>query len=329
MPLGSAWPEAARSVDELPAPLDEQLSARLEDGESLERLFYVPANPGAPRRGLWARTRNVQALALTDRRVIGMQGDPGAESPWMTLRYDQVLSWSVRQELLYGLLAITGDAGGELTRRILIEFNTARVEIVTATLVPLEAWVLGIDRRVAIRPARGGGEAPLVMPAKVYKFYNYLHGAILPGERALRMVFQELVAKRVAWLWRRLVTPGTLLVGTDRRLLVLREQEKLREPRYGYTAFSLPRRWATSLAIRDEGDWLSLQYAPSPAVLDLPVATAHAPALRALLAALQSGATDGFGEEALAQVFWNDVVLDGITGSEGAVPGAAARSNQV
>ena len=328
MPLGSAWPEAARSVDELPAPLGEQLSARLEDGESLERLFYVPANPGAPRRGLWARTRNVQALALTDRRVIGMQGDPGAESPWMTLRYDQVLSWSVRQELLYGLLAITGDGSGELTR-ILLEFNTARVEIVAAALVPLEARALGLDRRGEIRPARGGGEAPLVMPAKVYKFYNYLHGAILPGERALRMVFQELVAKRVAWLWRRLVAPGTLVVGTDRRLLVLREEEKLREPRYGHTVFSLPRHRAASLAIRDEGDWLSLQYATSPAVLDLPVATAHAPALRALLAALQSEATDGFGEEALAQVFWNDVVMDGITGSEGAVLGTTARSNQV
>ncbi len=328
MPLGSAWPEAAKTADELPAPLGEQLSARLEDGESLERLFYVPANPGAPRRGLWARTRNVQALALTDRRVIGMQGDPGAESPWMTLRYDQVLSWSVRQELLYGLLAITGDGSGELTR-ILLEFNTARVEIVAAALVPLEARALGLDRRGEIRPARGGGEAPLVMPAKVYKFYNYLHGAILPGERALRMVFQELVAKRVAWLWRRLVAPGTLVVGTDRRLLVLREEEKLREPRYGHTVFSLPRRRAASLAIRDEGDWLSLQYATSPAVLDLPVATAHAPALRALLAALQSEATDGFGEEALAQVFWNDVVMDGITGSEGAVLGTTARSNQV
>lgn len=328
MPLGSAWPEAASTADELPAPLGAQLTGQLEAGESLERLCYVPANPAAPRRGLWARTRNVQVLALTDRRALVIQGDRGAGSLWMILRYDQVLSWSVRQELLYGLLAITGDAGGELTR-ILIEFNTARVEIVTATLVPLEARVLGIDRRVAIRPARGGGEAPLIVPAKVYKFYNYLHGAILPGERTLRMVFQELVAKRVAWLWRRLVTPGTLVVGTDRRLLVLREEEKLREPRYGHTAFSLPRRRAASLAIRDEGDWLSLQYAPSPAVLDLPVATAHAPALRALLAALQSGATDGFGEEALAQAFWNDVVLDGTTESEGAVPGTAARSNQV
>jgi hypothetical protein len=141
MPLGSAWPEAARTADELPAPLGEQLTARLEAGESLEQLFYVPANPAAPRRGLWARTRNVQALALTDRRVIGMQGERGTESPWMTLSYDQVLSWSVRQELLYGLLAITGDGGGELTR-ILIEFNTARVEIVAAALVPLEARMM-------------------------------------------------------------------------------------------------------------------------------------------------------------------------------------------
>jgi hypothetical protein len=117
------------------------------------------------------------------------------------------------------------------------------------------------------------------------------------------MVFQELAAKRMGWLWRRLVAPGTLLVGTDRRLLVIREVEKLREPRYGHAALSLPRRWVASLAIRDEGNWLSLEYAPDPAVLSLPVATAHAPALRALVAALQSDAPDGFGEDALAQAF--------------------------
>lgn len=269
MPLGSAWPEVAYTADELPTPLGEQLTDRLEAGESLERLFYVPANPEAPRWGFWARTRNVQVLAVTDRRVMGRQGDWGAEPSWTALPYDQVLIWSVRQELLYGLLAITGDSDGELTR-ILLEFNTAREEIVTAALVPLEARVLGIDRRVEIRSARGGGEALLVMPSRVYKFYNYLHSAILPGERTLRMVFQELAARRVAWLWRRLVTPGTLLVGTDRRLLVLREQEKLREPRYGHTTLSLPRRRAASLAIRDEGNWLSLHYAPPPGGARLP-----------------------------------------------------------
>lgn len=316
MSLGSAWPETAKTADELPAPLGEQLTARLEDGESLEQLVYVPANPAAPRRGLWARTRSVQVLALTNRRVIGAQAIPGAEPSWTVLPYDQVLSWSVRQELLYGLLAITGDSGGKLIR-ILFEFNTARAEIVEAALVPLEALALGIDRCVGVRPARDGSEVTLIMPAKVYKFYNYLYGAILPGERTLRMVFQELAAKRVGWLWRRLVTPGTLLVGTDRRLFVLREQEKLREPRYGYTAFSLPRRWATSLTIRDEGSWLSLEYAPDPAVLSLPVATAHAPALCALVGALRSDTPDGFGEDALARAFWNDVVLDGTTESKG------------
>jgi hypothetical protein len=157
VPLGSAWPEAVKTADELPAPLGEQLADRLETGESLEQLFYVPANPEAPRRGLWARTRNVQVLALTDRRVIGVQGVRGAESSWVALPYDQVLSWSVREELLYGLLAITGDSGGKLTR-ILLEFNTARTEIVAAALVPLEALALGIDRRVDVRTARDGSE---------------------------------------------------------------------------------------------------------------------------------------------------------------------------
>jgi hypothetical protein len=78
-----------------------------------------------------------------------------------------------------------------------------------------------------------------------------------------------------------------LIVGTERRLLVIREEAKVGKDRYGHQALSLPCRWAGDLAIQEAEEWQTLMYAPAPAVLTLLVARTQAAALATLVRALQ------------------------------------------
>jgi len=300
----SAWPITAKTTAELPPPLDVQLAEQLACGESIRHLVYVPADDSAWRQGRWARTRGVQVLALTDQRIImGVQAVRAGEATWVALPYNRVLTWEIEQVLLYGRLRIWGDLEGQVVHSF-IEFNTVGCPQIEEALTPLETTTLGSDRRTVTGRAR-----PWPTAADLpFKFNTFLGHALLQQEQMLGMIFQEFATEPMFWVWRRLITPGTVIVGTDRRLLVIREQAQLREARYGHTALSMPRRWADNLAIRDAGDWLFLEYAPSPDVLSLPVPAAHASVLQALIAALQSGTAEHVSADVDVQAVGKDVV---------------------
>jgi hypothetical protein len=277
----SAWPMQVQAVAELPPPLDAQLAELLLRGEQLQQLVYVPADPSASRRGSWQRTRGVQVLALSDRRlIVGIQAMPRGEAPWLAIPYDRLMTWEIGVTLLYGRLDIAGQL--DTLARTYLEFNTVGLALIEAALAPLELHTLGLSRQVD-RRARPQFPNDVKLP---YKFGNFLADALLPGELVRSLVFQEAVVVPRFRFWRRLLAPGTLIAGTDRRLLVIREEANVRTDRYGHMALSMPRRWADRLVIQGDVDWLTVTYAPSPELLKLRIECIHAEALHTLLAAL-------------------------------------------
>ncbi len=283
MATRSAWPIKAEHPAELPPPLDTQLTELLVRGEQLLQLIAIPADDSAPRRGGWARTRGVQVLALSDQRlIVGVQAVPRGEVPLVALPYDAIVAWELGVILLYGRLDLWGEQDGAIVRTS-IEFNTVGLAMIEAALAPLERHTLGSTRQNAPR-ARPPLSIDIDLP---FKFGNFLHDALLPGEPIRALLFQEAVLAPVFRFWRRMLTPGTLIVATDRRLLVIREEAKVGKDRYGHQALSLPCRWAGDLAIQATEEWQTLMYAPDPKVLTLLLARAQAATLATLVRALQ------------------------------------------
>jgi hypothetical protein len=303
MTSDSAWPIKVAAIDEVPPSLGGQLAEQLTSSEVIQQLIYVPAVRGPRGPAQWERTRGVQVLTLTDRHVIvGVQAVRRGEAPWMAIPYDTIVTWELGETLLYGRLDLCGDLEGHVGCTF-IEFNTVGLWTVEEALAPLERMTLGIAQRGRPRPLQ---RSPVAMDLP-YKFANFLADALLPGEEVHDLVFQEAVVQPAFLVWRRLVTPGTVIAATDRRLLVIREEPKPREPRYGHSALTLPRRWADRLAIRNAGDWQFLEYMPNSTVLSLPVAAAHADALHALVVALQSEAPRDVDDSVIARAVGNDV----------------------
>lgn len=88
----SGWPSVAHSLNELPAPFDDELRAQLDPNEQPATLVYVAADPTAARHGPWARTRGVAILALTNQRLLfGIEAGASDEPRWMSHRLGPII----------------------------------------------------------------------------------------------------------------------------------------------------------------------------------------------------------------------------------------------
>jgi hypothetical protein len=279
----SAWPVVARDLAEIPEPLGAELARQLEAGERAACLVYVPADPTAARRGAWARTRGGQVLALTDRRIlIGAQAVGAGEPRWLACAYDQVIAWELWQSLLYGRLDLYGAPAGQPVRGWM-EFNTVGVELIEAALAPLERATLGLGQA----PTQGEAR-PITGDGLPFHFTSYLRRALLPGEVVQERIVQRAIRAPYLRFWRRIVATPALVVATDLRLLIIREEPIMRKPRYGRRSLTLPRARAPDLILRDEADGVLLEYKPFPSLLRLQLDPEHRPALQRMLAALQA-----------------------------------------
>ncbi|MBP1468485.1 hypothetical protein EYB53_022420 [Candidatus Chloroploca sp. M-50] len=83
-----------------------------------------------------------------------------------------------------------------------------------------------------------------------------------------------------------MIAPPTLVVATNLRLLILREDPVTQRERYGHRRFTLPRSRAASLAVRDEADHILLEYTPDPTLLRVQLDPTHRSAIQRMLAAL-------------------------------------------
>ena len=289
----SAWPIKLENAAKLPPPLDVQLTDLLGCDEQLQELVAIPADSAASRRGAWERTRKVQVLALTNQRVIvGIQAVRPGEAPWVALPYHAILSWEISQTLLYGRLDLRAELDGQVVRTC-IEFNTVGTELIVGALAPLERATLGVSRSSRRRIPAG-----IDLP---FKFGNFLADALLPGEQVCDLVFQAAIVAPLFRFWRRLIMPGTVIAGTDRRLLVIREEAKLNADRYGYSILTLPRRWAGGLAVDDDGTWLTLVDSAHLGDIRLLVARSHAALLWDLVSRLRDAAAAPLPEPVIEQ----------------------------
>lgn len=277
----NGWPSAARDLGEIPEPLGGELAQQLAADEHPRSLVYVAADPTAARRGPWARTRGVQVLALTDRRLfLGVQAVPADEPRWFACAYDEVVAWELWQNLLYGHLDVYGGQAGRPVHAWL-EFNTVGEDLIAQALAPLEGAALGVDMTSAARRLAGGDDLP-------FHFASYLRHALLGGEVVEEHLLQRAILEPYLRYWQHMTAPPTLLVATSLRLLILREDPVTRRERYGHRSFTLPRARAASLTLRDEADYMLLEYAPDLALLRVQLDPAHRPAIQRMLDALQT-----------------------------------------
>jgi hypothetical protein len=246
---------------ELPGPFAAQLAAHVEKGERVETLIWVPADRArrpieAGRSTYWTLTRGDQVLATTDRSVIiGSEVATAEAARWIRIPYGDVVAWGVTESLLYGRFDVCGDVDGKLMS-IGFEFNTVGRWMVEEALIPLHANVLGVEARAAASRSPGLHE----MPGLPLKFVSFLREALLAGENPVGVVFEERGVRRLL-LWRRTLRPAQLVVTTELRLLVVREDLEGDGARYGFSTVSLPRRCLGDLVLVESEAGLTVRHA--------------------------------------------------------------------
>lgn len=269
--MAEAWPIDVRSPQDLPAALSARLAEQLEEGETVRKRIWVPADPGPLSRGtrksgLWTLTRGDQIMAATDRRLI-FGAEAGESSRWLAVPYAEVMAWALTESLLYGRIDVCGEQSGSLVKASL-EFNTVGRWIIEEALLPLKAAALGIDAQRASSQSRAEPDPPGLS----MKFVSFLRRELLVGEGPVGVVFEEARVERLFGLWKRLARPAHLIASTALRLLVIREEPGTKEARYGYTMASLPRRRLGDLVVVDTGPRLALRHGSDVAVLGPPEA---------------------------------------------------------
>jgi hypothetical protein len=91
--------------------------------------------------------------------------------------------------------------------------------------------------------------------------------------------------------WTRLVRPAQLFAATNARLAIIREEEELKTPRYGYSAWTIPRRSSAQLAVTEHEGSVALTLRSLPGALRFEALPEHRTALEGLVA-LSSGEPD-------------------------------------
>jgi len=266
--MAEAWPVDVRRPDELPEPLAARLAEQLEQGEIVHKRIWVPADPGPLSRGgrtsgFWMLTRGDQLLVATDRRlIVGAAAAADETSRWLAIPYASVLAWALTEALLYGRVDVCGERSGSLVKAS-VEFNTVGRWMIEEALLPLKTAVLGIQAQ----PASSRSVHRPDPPGLSMKFINFLRHELLAGEWPVGLVFEEARFRRFFGLWQRLARPAQLVVMTDLRLLVIREEPGFKEARHGYTTASLPRRHLGDVTVVDAGPNLAVRHGASVAVL--------------------------------------------------------------
>jgi hypothetical protein len=140
--------------------------------------------------------------------------------------------------------------------RVVVEFNAAGFDLIKPGLQQLLGSCAG--RRVAFTPNAALANTVLSdLGGLSFKFKNglYLYG-LLPDEQVLGFVFQPAIWGR---RWRILpvrIAETTLLVLTDRQLIVVEEQSRSRFPAYGWIFTFYPRKAIDQVGITPTPPWL-------------------------------------------------------------------------
>lgn len=263
--------------------LGDELHERLSPYERLSSLLFIPANISAPRTGPWARTRGSQLLVVTNQRVlIGSEVVTPDAPRWVALHYDELLAWQVAHQLLIGQLSFLSTSP-QLAARAWLEFHTAGQEALELALAPLEQALLGLHRTPGLRQV-----APPWAEELPGGLATGLRHTLHPEEVVRAWMFQPLLYAPGLRLRPRLLATPTILVATDRRLLVLCEAPHTTSARYGVRTWSMPRYQANNLVVRAITNLVVVEHKSNPSVLSWVFAHDYLPALQRLIARLHA-----------------------------------------
>ncbi len=242
-------PLILKDVSELPVELKSHALEPFAESETIETIISFPPQI---HRG-WHYVPK-QALLFTPSEVIHTQASiwPGQEPQVTLLRGRNLMYMRVSLLLLYGLLEIVA-AGQTSPAQLCVEFNTV------AWYPTMSRPLRKLLRTIQAAPEQSSHETRLSQAARAVvenlplKFVNgvKLYG-LLPGEELKELVFQPGTWKRWLLLFRRPVTPDTLLLLTSNFVVVITEELGLK---HGWIVSYIPRDNIYEIKSRQRDVW--------------------------------------------------------------------------
>jgi hypothetical protein len=245
-------PEFIHSLDALPDTLATLARAALPSGQRSSGALLLPAEYYTRKMLAWEYVPE-RALIFLDGAALYVRAE-GPETAAQTVLLDSQSLLYVRSSLLllYGLLEFKANCGPQ-TVDVRLEYNTV---IWRALRDPLGQFVskTGPTRPIAQGPAvKPANEAMLAtLP---YKFANGVrYYSLEPGECLDAVVFQPAIWVERS-LFPRQVTPNTLFVLTDAKVVLIEESRSLpwrRKPsqgEYGWIFTFIPHDRVTGMVV--------------------------------------------------------------------------------
>jgi hypothetical protein len=208
-----------RAVSELPVEFQTPAVLRLAAREPLQRILIFPPQI---QRG-WEYVPK-QALLFTQSGAPHLINSiwPDQEPRSTFFQVCDLMYMEISLILLYGFLDILAQ-GQDSSTRIGVEFNTVAWCLLTRPLQEL----LQAGKGPSIRQADRSQESPTMQRAIEELPVKFANGAklygILPGEHLENLVFQPGTRKRWLHVFRRPLTPNTLLLLTSHYVVLIRE----------------------------------------------------------------------------------------------------------
>jgi hypothetical protein len=228
------YPLRLRDVSELPSNLRSQAVDSLAAGEEIRTIIAFPPQL---QHG-WQYVPR-QALLFTSVGVIHIRASIWSDmEPIVTvLQGSELMYMKVSLLLLYGHLEIVAK-GQDSPTRLGVEFNTVGWEMLSR---PLRKLLL--QSKPASDESPEESEIPAALQDAVdrlpLKFSNGLQiYGLLPGEALQDLVFQPGTWKRWFLLFRRAVTPNTLLLLSSSYMVVIEEELRTK---HGWIVSHIPR----------------------------------------------------------------------------------------
>ena len=245
-------PYAVASLADLPVSLQP---AAGQSFNSTDRPVSFCVFPGRTYLKEWGRWENTpeQALLFTEAGILSIQApaSPGQSARMISMRAADLLYARISLILMYGRMELVGK---DLTW-VVVEFNAAGFDLIQD----------GLQNFLGVSAGNNLNSFPQAAPPKTlldalgglsYKFRNglVLYG-LLPGEQILGFVFQPALWGRRWHLLPLKISETTLLVLTDKQLIIVEEQSRSRFPAYGWTFTFYPRPIIENVGVKSASPW--------------------------------------------------------------------------
>ncbi|PKO12917.1 MAG: hypothetical protein CVU39_21655 [Chloroflexi bacterium HGW-Chloroflexi-10] len=253
----SSHPIFLFSTEDLPPVLRGMANEALPAEQTCQGIMLVPADVYP--RSLSRRVNPQQALIFTEAGVLqvagpGKKGQP-AKTQWIPV--DQILKLRLSMILLYGRVEIWGvlRSNGQVVK-IDLEYNTVGQPLLKPMLHALirKSW----NEKGNLAKTHPVDETYSNFVNQSFSFYNALNSVALQlDERVLGIVYQPEITEPYLKFFRRAIFPQSVVVMTDRQLILLQEDVSFK-PHHEWIFTFCAWHWIEDIQQNDCQNWQQL-----------------------------------------------------------------------